>query len=280
MKKLWSRLLTFIIGFPTVMLIVYLPYFKHLAVNLTVITLCTIGSIEFCKMVENKTDKFFSKVLMAILTFLQLAGSYILLLFELDLNIILWVLVIEIILLMAIEVFTQRTFEFSSNKLGLGTLCLFYCGYLPTFIIKMCQWENSTFYIALFLVIVFMCDSSAWFIGMLFGKHSRGVIAASPNKSLIGFIGGLVGANVFGTLMWVIFPSVFNFHGYIIIVISTLTGLCAIIGDLIESVLKRSFEVKDSGTLIPGRGGVLDSIDSIVVSAPIFAILVHFLVQL
>ena len=128
------------------------------------------------------------------------------------------------------------------------------------------------------MVIVFGTDSLAWFFGMLFGKKNRGLIKASPNKSIAGFVGG-----VFGTIIVVFiitrFIPLFNQYfshisNFEIFFITFITSLFAIIGDLIESVFKRSANIKDSGNLIPGRGGILDSVDSMLLAAPVFYLLV------
>lgn len=140
--------------------------------------------------------------------------------------------------------------------------------------------EYSNYYIILFLLIVFMCDSLAWFFGILFGKSTRGYVPASPNKSLVGFIGGIFGSIISAVLFKFLFPEVLPGSFLKIILLSGICGVAAIIGDLIESIFKRSCNVKDSGTLIPGRGGVLDSIDSLLATAPIFYTLFHFLYQI
>ena len=65
-------------------------------------------------------------------------------------------------------------------------LIIFYTGFLITFLSRLTSLENSKIVITLFLLNVFICDSLAWFFGILFGKNNRGIIAASPNKSLVG----------------------------------------------------------------------------------------------
>ena len=122
-----------------------------------------------------------------------------------------------------------------------------------------------------------MCDSGAWFFGVLFGKSTRGVCPASPNKSTVGFIGGIFSSVASAILLKVLFPEIYELSYLNLVIISLITSVSAIIGDLVESVIKRSLDCKDSGTLIPGRGGVLDSIDSLLVAAPLFYIAVQFL---
>jgi phosphatidate cytidylyltransferase len=127
-----------------------------------------------------------------------------------------------------------------------------------------------------FLLIVIVNDSFAWFFGVLFGKNNRGFVKISPNKSIAGFAGGiLVSTAVGGALQYFgvlqLAPSA---HAPLAgLVTGFLCALAATLGDLAESALKRSAAVKDSGTLFPGRGGVLDSLDSIAMAAPVFYLL-------
>ena len=173
---------------------------------------------------------------------------------------------------MGIECFSAKTFEKSLSKIAYSSLLLFYCGFLLTFLSRLTVTENSTYIISLFLIFVFICDSLAWFFGVLFGKSTRGYVAASPNKSLVGFIGGISCSILAGFLFKCIFPERLPFSYIEIFILGFLTAIASIVGDLIESVFKRSSGVKDSGILIPGRGGVLDSIDSIVIAVPVFYI--------
>lgn len=129
----------------------------------------------------------------------------------------------------------------------------------------------------MFLVTVFMNDSIAWLFGMLFGKNNRGYVRVSPNKSIAGFIGGYLGAILTCLIATFAFPQIIETQDLALKIIKAvslgfITATAAIIGDLTESAFKRSSNKKDSGMLIPGRGGVLDSCDSILFSAPIFYI--------
>ena len=95
-------------------------------------------------------------------------------------------------------------------------------------------------------------------------------MAVSPNKSLAGFAGGLLGSLLAALISYYLFPRA----GIGSLAALLFTGLCVgvtvILGDLVESALKRSAGVKDSSSFIPGRGGILDSFDSLLFSAPLF----------
>ena len=166
---------------------------------------------------------------------------------------------------MAYNALTVKSFEHSNTAVSLSVSILLYTGYLITFISRMTVYEHGSFYIAVFLWMTFICDSVAWLFGMLLGKNNRGVIAASPNKSVAGFAGGYVGCILASLIAQKALPHVFPGSLWKSVLFGTLVASAAIVGDLVESVFKRSSNVKDSG-----RGGVLDSIDSLLFAAPVF----------
>lgn len=277
MNKVAQRLLVFFIGIPTIVLIIFFGFYNHIILNVLAVVFSALAANEFCNMIENKYE-IFPKTSIIIFTAAQPFLAYNFILLDLDLSILVWFLVFEIFILMGIESIKSKSFEKSIEKIAMSVLIIFYCGFMITFISKITALkENANYFLLLYFILVFMCDSGAWFFGILFGKSTRGYFAASPNKSLVGFFGGIFTSIFFGVVIKFLFPEVFFGPFWKIIVLSAATGLGAIIGDLIESVFKRSCGVKDSGTLIPGRGGVLDSIDSLLLGAPIFYIGIHFL---
>lgn len=146
-----------------------------------------------------------------------------------------------------------------------------YPGVFAWYAVRLTTLPNAAVIIAVFFLAVYLNDSTAFAAGMLFGrKEPVPVVAVSPNKSRIGFVGGFA-AGVFVVVMaGVFYPHVFGGHIWRRLVFGSVVALAAIVGDLAESALKRSAQVKDSGDLIPGRGGLLDSIDSPLFAAPFF----------
>lgn len=284
MSKVATRLLTFFIGLPIMLGLCFLSYMNHIVLAAIGVAACAIASCEMYNMLSNKV-KLFNKVLLVIFSSLLPASIYIFNLFGIDVNIVTWILCFEVIILMGIECFTAKTFEESAIRISASTLLLFYCGFMTSFILRLLTippvteglFNHTTQFILLYFVLVFMCDSCAWFFGVLLGKSTRGIVAASPNKSLVGFIGGIVGTIFFGCIMKLIFSEALAGPWWKIILTSGLTAVAAIIGDLVESVLKRSCEVKDSGNIIPGRGGLLDCMDSLFLGAPVLYICIHIL---
>ncbi len=277
MSKVAKRLLTFFIGIPLVLAIVFCDWLNHLPLQITIGIFAVLGANEFYNMLSKKGIVLFNREVVLIGTALLPFSCYTFILSGLSLDITPWLFISLVILLMGFECFTAKSFENSLSKIAYTTLTFFYTGFLITFLSRMTILPDSKVIISLFLIFVFMCDSFAWFFGILFGKSTRGFVAASPNKSLVGFIGGIIGSLGCGFVLKYFFPATISISNLNLVILGIITSVSAIIGDLIESVFKRSCDIKDSGNLIPGRGGVLDSIDSVVIAAPIFYIGYNFL---
>ena len=111
---------------------------------------------------------------------------------------------------------------------------------------------------------IWVCDSAAYFTGRAIGKH-KFAEKISPKKTWEGAIGGLVGALLVGICFYLFDPFA---KAYIYLIIALISGTIGQYGDLVESLIKRDVGVKDSSNLIPGHGGVLDRIDSLLAVAP------------
>ena len=171
----------------------------------------------------------------------------------------------------------ENNFEKSIYSIVSALFIIFYVGLLPSFISKLSGLENSVWYLSLYFVMTFICDSFAWLFGMTLGKGNRGFIKVSPNKSIVGFIGGIFGSILIALLTQRFFPEILPGPYYKGIILGFVVSIFAIIGDLVESLLKRSADCKDSGNVILGRGGILDSIDSLLFVAPVFYIMLETL---
>lgn len=126
-------------------------------------------------------------------------------------------------------------------------------------------------WVFLALAATFMGDTAAYLAGRMFGKH-RIVPHISPSKTAEGFAGALLGGIVGAWTVKLGFAA--DWSATQTVVFGAVIAVCGAFGDLLESLLKRGFGVKDSGALIPGHGGLLDRMDGLMFSAPI---VVYFL---
>lgn len=114
------------------------------------------------------------------------------------------------------------------------------------------------------LLLIWANDTGAYLFGVTWGKH-RLFERHSPKKSWEGFVGGLFTGLVVAWILSVYFPTIPLVHW---LAIALITGVFGTLGDLVESMLKRSLNIKDSGTFLPGHGGLLDRFDSLFFAAP------------
>jgi phosphatidate cytidylyltransferase len=132
--------------------------------------------------------------------------------------------------------------------------------------------ETGIFLMVYCLVVVILCDAGAYFAGRAWGRRKLAP-EISPNKSIEGALGGIVLGTLGGLFTFMVF-SIFwaewcaGFSTWMVIVVSLLLCVVGIIGDLVESLLKRDADIKDTGALLPGMGGVLDRIDSPLLALP------------
>jgi len=144
-------------------------------------------------------------------------------------------------------------------------LALFYPIALFTYLFYLRQLPQGLVWCFFVFLLVWITDTGAFFVGNSLGKRKLAP-KVSPNKSVQGSIGGPVSALLFGIVFWMVTKA-----GSLpaIMVLALLTSMVSQIGDLFESALKRTAGVKDSGTLIPGHGGILDRFDSFLFALPL-----------
>jgi phosphatidate cytidylyltransferase len=175
------------------------------------------------------------------------------------------------IALFLLSIAVHTLFRFSDIKKAASEAALLFFGivyvpYLLGYLILLRNLPSGLNWILLILFIVMSGDSAAYFGGCRFGKHKL-YPAVSPNKSVEGALFGLAGSVTGAMLAKLIFFSELSIVNGILAAI--LIGTLGQTGDLFESMLKRSCGVKDSGTIFPGHGGILDRLDSILFAAPV-----------
>ncbi len=278
MTQLVQRLLVFFIGTPLVVSLALFDFYNHLPLLLAIVFITFMASRELYTLLKEKLFMQPRWLFLILIMSTPLVATLVILA-KLPPLYIYFAVVIMLMISFTYEIFSpdnENSFYNAIPRFCSSCFGIIYIGLFSTYISQLTLLPNATIFIATFFLMVFGCDSLAWFFGMLFGKGNRGFIKASPNKSLAGFFGGIFGSVFAGMIMYYFSPEVFSFSPILVCLVGILVALTSIVGDLIESVIKRSCAHKDSdigGVGIPGRGGFLDSIDSILFSAPIFFIL-------
>ena len=179
-----------------------------------------------------------------------------------------WILVIP---LLARFPETDSVFQNTAVTASLGAVILLSTA---TGLLWLKAQENGAWFVLCLFAIVTIADSGAYFAGKSLGRHKLAP-EISPGKSLEGMYGGLVANFIFAILL-VFGLNMSPGNSFLIVLIVLLTSLFSVEGDLLESAIKRSQGVKDSGTMLPGHGGVLDRIDGVCAATPCFIFCVLF----
>jgi len=138
-----------------------------------------------------------------------------------------------------------------------------YVGWLLSYLVALRGLDGGRNWVFFALFATWASDTTAFFIGRRFGRHKLAP-NISPGKTWEGSVGGIVGAIIVSVLFFTPTPFHLPLVYWQAIVLSILVSIFGQIGDLVESLLKRNMGVKDSGRLMPGHGGILDRLDSII----------------
>lgn len=183
-------------------------------------------------------------------------------------------------LLIAITALYVFTFpKYKAEQVTMAFFGVVYVAVLMSFLYFIRMTPDGIFTIWLIMISSWGCDTCAYLAGVTMGKHKMAPIL-SPKKSIEGAIGGVIGAAAIGAIYGLAVGShveaVSNAPLYFAILCAC-AGLISMVGDLVASAIKRNYEIKDYGKLIPGHGGVLDRFDSVIFTAPIIYYLIYFL---
>jgi phosphatidate cytidylyltransferase len=286
-RNIVRRIVLWFVAVPLLIaIIVLLPYQNHLAFNVLVVAASALAAFELKGLFEKKDAGYrASRVVIPAL------GGVLPLCELLILNDIVPPVARELVLysVPAVTLLLQvlrrehEGFRHTLTNAAANIVLLIYPGLFMAYLVRLSTLEPSSIVILTFLCVVFFNDTMAYLAGMAYrgirtsqaarqGREwtPRFVLPVSPKKTLVGFLGGLVMAVATLLVSSAVFPDAFDAPLSALILLGLAVGVATIIGDLIESALKRSATSKDSGSLIPGRGGVLDSIDSVLYAAPVF----------
>lgn len=187
-----------------------------------------------------------------------------------------WLFIGFLMILMAFYVFSFPSYK--TEQVTLIFFGFFYVSVMLEYIYKVRMLGDGMLLIWLVFIGAWGSDTCAYCVGILIGKHKMSP-KLSPKKSIEGGIGGILGASLIGFIFATVFKeniTHINTPQLSFALICGASSIIAQIGDLAASAIKRNFEIKDYGKLIPGHGGILDRFDSIIFTAPI----VYFLAEL
>ncbi len=259
--ELLKRVLIAIIFIPLILFIFYLGGFALSSF---------LGLIVFIQMFELR-EMFIKKgitipvIMLPFSILVFISSTYF------DLNMVIASLFMIFIFVLGNDLFHNKL-EGSLNRISISLFSVIYTAVFLSSVYRIRNMENGALLILSLIALIWITDTFAYFIGRKYGKH-RGIFKASLKKSLEGFLAGILSAFI-GAFI------IAEFAGFTIIqtlAIAVSAGIFGQFGDLFESMLKRDVGIKDSSTIIPGHGGVLDRFDSLLIAAPAFYLLLSFI---
>ena len=183
-----------------------------------------------------------------------------------------------LILLMFVFVFAYP--KFHADQVMAAFFGFFYVAVMLSYVYQIRTLERGLYLAFLVFLCSWGCDTCAYCVGVLIGKHKMAPVL-SPKKSWEGAVGGVVGAALLTLIYCFVFQgSMGSTHRDIIMLcmICAIGAIISMIGDLTASAIKRNYDIKDYGKLIPGHGGILDRFDSVIFTAPIIYYLALYLI--
>lgn len=174
-----------------------------------------------------------------------------------------------VILLLVIYVISFP--KYKADQVMAAFFSFFYVGLMLSYIYQTRMLMHGRYFVWLILLCSWGSDTCAYCVGVLFGKHKMAPVL-SPKKSIEGAVGGVVGAMLLTWLYCYIFRGAMHIPPHVPFIAALIAGagaLISMVGDLGASAIKRNYDIKDYGTLIPGHGGILDRFDSVIITAPI-----------
>lgn len=182
-----------------------------------------------------------------------------------------------LILLMFIFVFAYP--KYHTNQVLAVFFGFFYVAVMLSYVYQIRTLNNGVYLAFLVFFCSWGCDTCAYCVGKLCGKHKMSP-KLSPKKSIEGAVGGVAGSALLTAIYCFIFRGqmgISNAEIGILALIAAIAGLISMVGDLTASAIKRNYDIKDYGHLIPGHGGILDRFDSMIITAPIIYFLAAYL---
>jgi len=267
--KVSRRILTALIGIP---IFIYILYKGGILFLILVALIALLGLVEFFLMSGKRTPFFLIACVFLILYYWNLCSK--LIPYSIFPLMLLYLMITGIFNKKLRKIPEKLLFEISTYAMLFTMLTAFLGSFYELRILT-----NGLYWCMFLVLTIWATDTCAYFGGKYFGK-SLLIQSISPKKTVEGAIIGLISALIIGTGFFFFStyyqkPLQMNLIKWLLI--SFIISLFAQIGDLIESVIKRAFKVKDSGNILPGHGGILDRFDSLIICAPVMYSIVKIL---
>ena len=274
-SNLIKRFLVALIAIPVIL---YIFYLGGIAFSILIATVSLLAYYEFLSSALNYKSKFFlGGILFFMLIFHVLFFNFHASAFFENHSwafkfsvegflLSVFLLIFLITLIAPIFYFHKERIKFLIKDISIIFFGFFYTQILMASLVILRNLENGLYLILFIFIMVWANDTLAFFGGSLFGKHKLAT-TISPKKTIEGFLTSFVLTPVFA----VIFQLIFKYPGNILkaVILGAVVSFFAMYGDLIESALKRSLDIKDFGKMLPGHGGFLERLDSIIIVSPI-----------
>jgi len=158
-----------------------------------------------------------------------------------------------------------------------GVFALIYLPFLATFVSAMLSPADGPRRVLTFIILTICSDIGGYFAGITLGRGGRHLMAPviSPKKTWEGFAGSVAACLIAG---WLCVTLLLHGHAWQGLLTGAAAVLAAILGDLVESMIKRDLDIKDMGTLLPGHGGLLERLDSLLLVAPVVWLLLYLFI--
>ncbi|MBU0579865.1 MAG: phosphatidate cytidylyltransferase [Candidatus Margulisbacteria bacterium] len=268
-KKLQARIITALVGCPVIVTAVYHGGVPFLIMVVLLATLCLS---EFLQLIHGKNKEahqldifVYTISLVLIVSTSMVETKWLWNLFPVK------ILAGTIIIFFLIELFTEKIYfkgiSFIDNLRG-----IFYVGFMFSFFILIREMPCHGLGYTIFLIFsVWTNDTFAYFIGLMFGKHKLNK-KISPKKSVEGSWGGFIATIIFA----LIFARYLSFNPWQAVFMGATLSLLAQGGDLLESLVKRAANRKNSSEVLPGHGGFLDRMDSFILAGPVYYFIILY----
>jgi phosphatidate cytidylyltransferase len=238
-------------------------FFGTAGTSALVFIIAFLAQLEFSRLTISPGTRWsFGSVLFALVCSASMATV----IFGSDLKLVSLIATLVFFLLVLLETKKSTNLEIPLKRALFFGFGYIYVGIIPLGILELLSLTNGFYWLVTLMMIVFVGDSAAYFAGIQF-KGPKLLESVSPQKTISGAIGGLIGSGLAGLFCSTVFFSQLDSH-FSFVLIAILSGFSAQVGDLFESMLKRVAGVKDSGGIMPGHGGILDRIDGLLFGAP------------